>query len=195
MLVPEPEPPKNLQRSEVEANLERFVRDAGEMARVKKLARILAHGLRAMNAEDLLQTAMTRLLEEGRSWPRGLPTFLVLQGVMRSVASNARKKRDYLLAEDLGPAPTDDPETEPSPVGEGVSPEANPARVIEAECELAAVQNAVAGDEDLELLVEALADGLTGNGIAEELGWDGKKYDAARKRLSRRLAGLKADRS
>jgi hypothetical protein len=32
-------------------------------------------------------------------------------------------------------------------------------------------------------------------GIAKELGWDAKKYDAARKRLSRRLATLKTDRS
>lgn len=39
------------------------------------------------------------------------------------------------------------------------------------------------------------AEGLTGMGIAKEFGWDAKKYDAARKRLSRRLAAFNTDRS
>lgn len=195
MLMPDSEPPKHLQRAEVDAALVRLVQDAGEMARVRKLARVIAHGLPAMDADDLLGKAMMLLLAGTRKWPRGLPALVTLKGVMRSVAYRTRRKLDYLLAEDLGTPSDDDSEIESSPLAEGVSPESDPARAVEAESELAAVQNAVKGDEELELLAEALAEGLTGMGIAKELGWDGKDYDAARKRLSRRLAAIKTDRS
>lgn len=195
MLMPDSEPPKHLQRAEVDAALVRLVQDAGEMARVRKLARVIAHGLPAMDADDLLGKAMMLLLAGTRKWPRGLPALVTLKGVMRSVAYRTRRKLDYLLAEDLGTPSDDDSEIESSPLAEGVSPESDPARAVEAESELAAVQNAVKGDEELELLAEALAEGLTGMGIAKELGWDRKDYDAARKRLSRRLAAIKTDRS
>jgi hypothetical protein len=195
MLVPEPEPPEHLQRAEVDAALVRLVQDSGAMARARKLARVVAHGLPAMDGDDLLGTAMLLLLAEKRKWPRGLSTLGMLKGVMRSVAYRTRRKLDYLLAEDLGAPSDEDSDVESSPLAEGVSPESDPARAVEGESELVAVQNAVKGNEELEFLVEALAGGLTGMGIAKELGWDGKKYDAARKRLSRRLATLKTDRS
>jgi DNA-directed RNA polymerase specialized sigma24 family protein len=195
MQVPESEPPKHLQRSEVEAALVRLVQDSGDMARACKLARVIAHGVQGMDGDDLLGKAMLLLLAERRRWPRDVSTFGMLKGVMRSVAYRARHKQDYLLADDLC-APSDgDVEIESSPLAEGVSPEKDPARSIEGQSELAAVQHAVQGDEELEFLVEALAEGLTGMGIAKELGWDAKRYDAARKRLSRRLAALKKDRS
>src|SRR5262245_10272236 len=177
MLAPEPEPPTHLQRFEVEAAVARFAQDASEMARGRKLARLLAHGLPAMDAEDLLQNAFILLLTGSRRWPRGLAALVMLKGVMRSVASNARKKPNYVLAEDLGYPFDEDSEEECSPVAEGASPQADPARIVEAESDMATIQSLVAGDEELELLTEALADGLTGMNIATELGWDGKKYD------------------
>lgn len=195
MLIPDSEPPKHLQRAEVDAALVRLAQDAGEMARARKLAGVIAHGLPAMNGDDLLGKAMLLLLAERRKWPRGLSTIVMLKGVMRSVAYRTRRKLDYLLAEDLGAPSDEDSDVESSPLAEGVSPQADPARAVAAESELVAVQDAVTGDEELELLVEALAEGLTGMAIAKELGWDGRKYDAARKRLSRRLAAIKTDRS
>lgn len=195
MLMPESELPNHLQRAEVDAALVRLVQDSGEMARARKLARVIAHGLQAMDSEDLLGNAMMLLLAERRKWPRGLSTLKILKGVMRSVAYCTRRKLDYLLAEDLGASSAENSEVESSPLAEGVSPETDPARAVEGESDLVAVQNAVKGDEELEFLVEALAEGLTGMGIAKELGWDAKRYDAARNRLSRRLAALKIDRS
>jgi DNA-directed RNA polymerase specialized sigma24 family protein len=195
MVMPEPEPPKHLQRAEVDAALNSLVQDSGAMARALKMARVIAHGLPAMGAEDLLQQAMMLVVAERRKWPRGLSTLLMLKGVMRSIAYRTRRKPNYVLAEDLGSPSEEDFEIESSPLAEGVSPEADPARALQGESELLAVQKAVEGEETLELLVEALAEGLTGKGIAQELGWDQKQYDAARKRLSRRLAELKTDRS
>jgi DNA-directed RNA polymerase specialized sigma24 family protein len=195
MLMPESEPPKHLLRAEVDAALVRLIQDAAQMARVQKIARALSSGLPAVQAEDLLNHAMMLALAERRKWPRDVTTIVFLKNVMRSIASSARKKPNHVLAEDLGAQFDDESEVESSPLAEGVSPEADPARVVAAESVLASVQKAVKGDEELELYVEAMADGLTGMAIAEELGWDGKKYDAARKRLGRRLSTLKSERS
>src|SRR5438876_89752 len=102
MPAPEPEPPKHLQRAEVDAALVRLTQDAGEIARARKLARVMAHGLPTMGAEDLLQKAILLLLAEKRKWPRGLSTLGMLKGVMKSVAYRTRRKLDYLLAGDVG---------------------------------------------------------------------------------------------
>lgn len=195
MLMPDTEAPKHLQRAEVEGALVQLVQDPAQMARALKLARIFASGVTAMDGEDLLGKAIVLLLAGKRNWPRALSPLVVLKGVMRSIASNTRKKPDYLLASDLNAPSDEDSGDDSSPLSEGVSQESDPIRSVDAESELAAVQNAVKGDEDLEFLVEALAEGLTGMDIATELGWDSKKHDAARKRLSRRLAALKTDRS
>lgn len=195
MLMPESELPKHLQRAEVDAALSSLVRNSGDMARARKLAAAIAHGLPAMNGDDLLGKAMLLLLAEQRKWRRDLSTLTVLIGVMKSVAYRTRRKLDYLLAEDLGAPSDEDVESESSPLAEGISLQTDPALRIEGESELDAVANAVKGDEELELYVEALADGLKGKSIAQELGWSDTKYDAERKRLSRRLASLKADRS
>lgn len=194
MQMPETELPRYLQPAEVEAAVAQLTKDAGAMARSLKLARVFAGGLPGMASEDLLQKAIVLLLAGRRRWRRDLSTLQVLKGAMRSIASNTRKKADYVLADDLDAPPSEDIEGQSSPLAEGVSRETDPARVLEDSDNLGVVLNAVKGDEELELLVEALADGLVGMAIARELDWDAKKYDAARNRLSRRLAALKADR-
>jgi len=193
--MPEKELPTHLQRAEVDAALVCLVKNAGDMAKARKLARTFAYRLPAMDADDLLQKAMTLMLAEKRKWPRGLPTLVMLEGVMRSVAFGTRKKADYLLAEDLGSPTDEDTDSESSLLAEGISRDTDPARRIEGESELDVVANAVKGDEELEFYVEALADGLVGKSIAQELSWSELKYDAVRKRLSRRLASLKTERS
>lgn len=193
MLIPEATLPDTLERAEVEAELARLVQNPAEIARAKKFAKVLAHGLRRLTGDDLLQEAITRLLCRSRKWRRGLPVLVVLTGTMRSIAFSARKAPDYGLAEDIGATSDEDSDDDPSPLGEGTSPETDPGRIVEAESEISAVQIAVRGDEELELLVEAFAEGLRGQDAAQELGWDRKTYDAARKRLSRRLAALYTD--
>src|SRR6202789_4520798 len=102
MVMPEPEPPKHLQRAEVDAALNSLVQDSGAMARVLKLARIIAHGLPAMGAEDLLQQAMMLVVAGRRKWTRGLLTLLMFNEVLCGVAYPSRRMQNYVLAEDLG---------------------------------------------------------------------------------------------
>jgi len=80
-------------------------------------------------------------------------------------------------------------EYDPQPVvhGESVS---TPARIVEHRELLAAVDDLVKDDEQLQYLVMAWADGSRGGEACEVLGWDTKTHDAARKRLTRRLGSL-----
>jgi len=191
MLMPGSSPPKNLMRAEVDTAVASLMKDPAQIARARKLARLFAHGLPAMDADDLLSKSVTLLLAGRRKWRRDLSTLVVLKGVMQSVASNTRKKLDYILADDLATHSDDDADGNSSPLDRAGSSDMDPALIAEAESTLRQV---VKGDEEAELFLEALAEGLTGAEIAKELGWDQKTFEAARKRLSRRLAAPKTDR-
>lgn len=71
------------------------------MPRALALARFYARGLRHLTPEDLLHEAFTQLRTGQRSWPRGVTPLRAFGKAMHSTASNARKKADYFLAEDL----------------------------------------------------------------------------------------------
>lgn len=169
--------------------LEQLSACAEQSVRALALARFYARGLRHLTAEDLLHEAFTQLRTGQRSWPRGLSPLRAFGKAMQSIASNARKKADYMLAGDLNPnADFRDPESH-SPL-EVPNPEADPARIAEAESELSRARQAVRGDNDMERLLETWADGLRGQPAMRELGWDAHRYNAVRKRLLRRLASV-----
>ena len=86
MLMPDSEPPKHLQRAEVDAALVRLVQDAGEMARVRKLARANANGWPAMETDDVLGKRIMVVLEGTRKLRGGLRATVTRNGVTRSVA-------------------------------------------------------------------------------------------------------------
>jgi hypothetical protein len=138
-----------------------------------------------MGPEDLLQEAFTQLRTGQRSWPRGLAPLRAFSKAMHSIASNARKKADYLLAADLQPPCAH--ATGPTTLLDAPSAAADPARITEAESELAMARRAVHGDQDAELLLEVWADGVRGQQAMSELGWHPSRYHATRKRLLRRL--------
>jgi len=54
--------------------------------------------------EDLIQEALTRVLEGKRAWPRGLPAVVFLRGVMRSIASDwgPEDRDDSVDVDDIG---------------------------------------------------------------------------------------------
>lgn len=68
-----------------------------------KIARAYA-GKTGYSHEDLLQEALTRVLEGKRTWPRKLPLMVFLRGVMRSIASDwtAEGRDDTVDVDDIG---------------------------------------------------------------------------------------------
>ncbi len=149
-----------------------------------------------MTADDLLQEAMTKLLEGERGWPAHVSHLKVLDSVMHSIASNERKR--------IKNGPIDQAiEVDPLVIeGEPINPSSVPSvtrltaeDLASGKEQLALVFDAVADDEEVGLLTMLWAEGVRGEEARNELGWDAKKYDAVRNRLTRRLEKLELNRS
>jgi DNA-directed RNA polymerase specialized sigma24 family protein len=154
------------------------------------LARLIAAArgfsrLCGIDAEDLLQEALTRALEGRRTCERGTSLVPFICGVMKSFVSQeneARKDgfRPTLVLRDgqaiVPEVPADDP-----------SPERAALSAIDDRAVLAEIDAAAVGDEKLQLLIEGIYDGMRGAELAELLGVDEKGLATVRKRLRRLL--------
>lgn len=135
-------------------------------------------------AEDLRQEAIVRVLSGSRQCRRGADFVRFLAGVMRSLVSaesEAKKAgvRPVLVVLDSknGHDVADD----------ALSPEHWVASRMDDGQTLAEIDRIIADDEQLQLLVEGLADNMIGADLEVLLGVDVKGLAAARKRLRRRL--------
>lgn len=180
-----------LSKAQIESALTAF--SAADWQRANLISKRLCEGVTGWEPSDLLQEALTSFLGENRVWPANLPHLVVLKTAMHSIASNARKHNQASPIDGnvvLDPvALTDDA---------GVSPvhgrvETTPESILAAKENMVAIYAALGGDEELELLVMAWADGIRGTEAMQELGWDAKKHDAVRNRLVRRLKAMSPD--
>lgn len=135
--------------------------------------------------DELLQEAFTRALEGRRTCERGTPLVPFICGVMKSLASQenqARKDgfRPTVVMRNGEPILPDAPADEPSPERSAIS-------AIDDRPLLAKIEAAAAGDEELQLLIEGIYDGMRGEQLRELLGLDEKGLAALRKKLWRLL--------
>lgn len=187
-----PETEMRLSPGEIESILKQL--SPADWRRAENIATVVCAGLVGWTPCDLLQEALTKLLEGARTCPSGVHPLVMLKTAMRGIASNIRRHdavspfdNNVALAHIEG-ADADDPR--PRVEGYAVS---KPHEVAAAREALAVIEDLVADDEDLVLLTVAWSDGLRGSEAAEALDWDTKKYEAARKRLTRRLSALAAE--
>lgn len=139
-----------------------------------------------MEPRDLLHEAFHRMVTR-RTCSIDVDIMGFVIGTMQSIASTAyrRRKRDVeegttsipIAANDGGFDLADD----------AVSPEDEAlSRIFYAQC-LDRIEAVIADDEELQLLVMGLCDGLLGKKLEEALDTDTKGLAAARKRLANRL--------
>lgn len=185
MQRPSNDDPDRLTPAEVNAELHHLCGNA-DYARAKSLARVMAVGIAAYTAEDLLHDTMVSLLSGERRWPRGVHTLVVLKTAMHSIASNARKNSNNTKIDRQADAEAVTDDHDDCPVSAGVT-DVTPVDIANTKSELEMIQNLVSGDEEAELVVMAWADDLRGKDAAAELGFDMNTYEAARKRLLRKL--------
>jgi len=185
-------PEERLTRAKIESILTSFT--PADWQRAISMAAHFCGGVTGWKAEDLLQETLTKLLAGERIWRPGLHPLVVLKTAMYGIAFNARRhNKRSPVDENVVLDPFEAEGEENTPVARGkvtVTPE-DVALGKEQMTQLYAV---IAGNEDLELLVMAWADGIRGADAREMLGWDAKKYDAARNRLLRQLAKLDPER-
>lgn len=135
--------------------------------------------------DDLRQEAFCLIFEGRRTCKRGTPIIGFICGVIRGLASDAYEARKSGRGEttipDLheGVVPVWHQEA-PTPEDAAISRLTDGPMIEEIEA-------MVAGDEQLELLLQGLMDHMRGAELQELLGVDVKELAAAKKRLSRAL--------
>nr|WP_166175723.1 sigma-70 family RNA polymerase sigma factor [Altererythrobacter segetis] len=157
--------------------------DRSSAAKIYKIAKWFAPRCR-MPEDDLTQEAFKRMIEGGRRMPRNVDLIPFAAGVIKSIASQELDAIRRGLRE-VRPTPdgTNGPDTpDPSPSPERLLQSAHDEREI-----LAAIDRLIEDDEQLQLLVEGICDGMRGDDLEKLLGVDEKGLAAVRKRLRRKL--------
>lgn len=188
--------PPRLDRLQVE-NAMAAMSDA-DWRRVEFIASSLSHGFTGFEPEDLILEAQTKLLEGVRVWPTGVPAVVVLENVMSSIASNARKRikeGPIDVTVEVDPLATDDQEGVCTGQTVFSRTDATPESQAAAREQIAVINRLVADNADLQDLVAAWAMGLKGEEAWTSLGWTKDKYEANRKKLTRRLDKLASEGS
>jgi hypothetical protein len=139
--------------------------DAGHKTLLVKIAKAYAWKTR-YGYEDLVQEALTRVLEGKRAWPRQLPIVVFLRGVMRSIASDwAPESFDAVDADEIGCAN-----------------HAAAAR-LDAQKMLALFDD----DPVAQTIFVAMLEGAKGEELREISGLAAKDYESKRTKMRRRL--------
>jgi len=183
----------NLSRTEVETELTSL--SPADYRRIKIKAHTYSRGLTYLSPEDLIQETYIKLLGGERVFPIGVRPVTVVINAMHSEASNCRERErsgaiDHLVDVSTMSQPIDDDE------GSSVvipKIEVTPERILVARREFSAIETLVADDADLKDLVAAWSLELRGKEASDYLGWEINRYEAARKRLLRRLETKKEE--
>lgn len=156
-----------------------------DVARLDGISRGLARTA-DMEPKDLLHEAVYRMVTK-RTCPVDVDIVGFAIQTMKSIASTYYRRRRQNLDEGVTSIPIAANDGGFDVADDAVSPEELAlARIFHGKC-LALVDATVADDEELQLLVMGLCDGLLGRQLEELLETDKKGLAAARRRLANRL--------
>lgn len=151
-----------------------------DLLRLRAIARMRARGLTGLDALDLLNEAILRVLSGTRARPPHVPLVVLLATTMRSVAHDhwrrARREGGWLVPDALQAERQVDP-----------SPDVDPERATAAAQALAEIDRLFAKDAAALQIVAGLAQGLDAVEIRRRFALDERTYDSARKRMRRAL--------
>lgn len=156
-----------------------------DVARLDGISRGLARTA-DMEPKDLLHEAVHRMVTK-RTCPVDVDIVSFTIQTMKSIASTSYRRRRQNLDEGVTSIPIAANDGGFDVADDAVSPEEQAlARIFHGKC-LELVDATVADDEELQLLVMGLCDGLLGRQLEELLETDTKGLAAARRRLANRL--------
>lgn len=163
---------------------------------IKIMAGRYASGLIHLSPEDLIMESYTALLGGDRRFPRDARPVNVVINAMHSEASNCREReRDGAIDHRINVATLTQSMDCEDDGRMTVVPRTDltPERIVASRQLMFAVHAAVADDADLQDVVAAWSLDIRGQEAADFLEWEIKRYEAARKRLVRRLEAIKEE--
>jgi DNA-directed RNA polymerase specialized sigma24 family protein len=131
---------------------------------------------------SLLQEAFTRALTGQRKCRRNLQFVPFLYGAMRSIADSTAKAAKRSIIDPLA----DPEEAEEEQLTVDAEDLVTPEREAAAREALQRVDDLFQDDQDVRLLLEAMADRLKGQELRDALGWDKTQHNTIRRRMLRK---------
>lgn len=159
-----------------------------EAIRLENVARFRALGLRGLglgvNAEDLLQEAITRTIEGRRRWKREISFVKHLIETMRSISSHERERFRKAKVK----SPVRELEGDESGLSSPLSWRAPDSEVIAAACQQkTAIFERFAEDPTAEQVLDGLQAEMTGPEIQEVLEISQREYETVMTRIRRSI--------
>ena len=157
-----------------------------DLIRLKKKANVLAPGT-GMEPNDLLQEAVKRSLEEssGRNCPDNVKPAIFLGNVMKSIASHAREKRKREPPINSSKDDEDDPTANVPDLRP--SPEEVVIRRLDCAKARTRIEAMFNEDRKAQAIVIGIMEDWSPHEIREMETMSKKEYEAARKRVQRKL--------
>jgi hypothetical protein len=155
-------------------------------------ARIRQRCAPGITGSDLLQGAWTAVLEGRRKWPLRRISFLsFLLGVVMSISGDLpRTKAGRLAAATVSEhslLPETDGVTSSRPLEDLVATTDSPEAIAIAKEQFAAFQRSFEDDEPAWYVLECVSEDLSGPEIQKKLGMSAADFNAATKRIARRV--------
>jgi DNA-directed RNA polymerase specialized sigma24 family protein len=189
----EEDDPDNLSQAEVVAAIQAMP-DA-EYKRLAGQSAYMSWSVPGMTDSDLLHEALTRLFSGQRHWKRGVDLGATVYMIMESVARDSRKRAkkapidQYAVVTESGGV--DEVVVGVLKKSEVATAAGTPETIVGSREVLAKLMELAAGDADEESVLLSWAEGLSGKEAADSASINMKEYDAARKRLNRKIAAVK----
>jgi hypothetical protein len=183
-----------LSSAEVRQELENM--STADRVRVERLAQYAFAGVSGMSDEDLLQEAYTKLMSGERIWRRGFAAVPAIASVLDSMASNLRKREANSPIETGTIIAATEVIDDADLLVRNVEPIAamTPEDAAYDSQQLKKLEALLADDEEATLVAWEWAMGRRGKEAIEALGMSENQYEAARKRLMRKLETMEDER-
>lgn len=163
-----------------------------DFRRLRKQSQFMALSVPGMSDNDLLGEAYVRLLAGERRWRHGVDAGATIYMIMLSIAKDTRDKAkdapiDRFAVVSDG-TEDDDEDGTPQLTVNAIAP-GTPETIAGINEIFEMLNNVVDGDAEEAVLLSWM-EGLSAKEAAQGAGIDMKDYDAARKRLERKVAGI-----
>lgn len=161
-----------------------------DQVRLRRIAHNQARKVLGYNADELLTEGLTRVLDGVRHWPRGLNVATFMKNVFGSIISNEAKH--YVYASKFEADTEVDISGDVDCAEKSVTPDSHPdpAAEIYAQEMLQRLMTALSDDQHALAVVMSMAEGLKATEAQSQFNMSAHQYDAARKRLKRKVEEL-----
>lgn len=159
-----------------------------ERRNLARVAKALAGEGQFASADELISEAYVRMAEGQRPWPKSQAFAPFMCGVMRSLLTDRMfltdERKVKALKHRFAVVGMDEMDTVPAPDGEFAVEKAL------LEDAMSKLEAHFAGDEEMELLLMGIDDGLIGQALQDAVGVNAKRLAALRTRLNRQIDKL-----